>query len=259
MHTLLGKILLTFISILVMSFTTLSAQDKEISDFTYQINIVQKYLSISPAQLNEANTLSDLNHYYKSDWVKEYKSVQITTMTKGKKSTLTSITDQLTSEQKQAIINADNGSDIEVAIKYSPSNNLSSNDVKKMDFSFRIDPERVATYKDGQDKLDQYISETIMKKVTLEDVPQYQVAAVKFTIDEEGQVIDAHVAQSSTNTNADQLILNTVCEMPKWQSAKYTDGTKTKQEFVLTVGDHYSCTMNVLDIKSEVPPSTRNQ
>ena len=91
---------------------------------------------------------------------------------------------------------------------------------------------------------------------SIKDVPQYQVAAVKFVIDESGQVVDANIAQSTKNKEADQLILKTICNMPKWKSAEYADGTKTKQEFVFTIGDHYSCTMNTLDIKSEVPPST---
>ena len=81
----------------------------------------------------------------------------------------------------------------------------------------------------------------------------YDVAA----IDENGNVVNANIVSVSRNKDADVLLLKTICEMPKWISAEYSDGTKTKQEFVFTIGDHYSCTMNILDIKSETPPSTQ--
>lgn len=255
--TILNKKILRLCGIVIMSYATLSAQEDKTSDFTYQINRVQKYVSISTAQLDNATTLSDLNHYYKSDWVKEYKTVEMTVISKGQKQVMTSTTDNLTIEQKQSIRSADIGSDIKVIVYYLPENNLSSSEIQEMDFSFRIDPEQEAVYAGSQDQLDQYIEKSILKKVTIKDVPQYQVAAIKFTIDEEGNVVDAHVAQPSKNENADKLLLKTICDMPKWKPAQYSDGTRTKQEFVFTIGDHYSCTMNMLDIKSEVPPSTQ--
>jgi len=244
---------------LTISQMTLFAQMKDSSDFSYQINRVQKYVSISPAQLADADLLSHLNHFYRQDWVKEYKAVRTIAMVNGKKQEIKSTDDHLTQAQKSLIQSADRDSDIEVIVTYLPENNFSKNTVTEMDFSFRIDPDVEATYTGGKNQLDNYISSKILKDVTLEDVPQYQVAAVKFVIDEEGRVVDASIAQATKNKESDQLILKTVCEMPNWQSAAYADGTKTNQEFVLTIGDHFSCTMNLLDIKSEVPASIRTE
>lgn len=256
-QTLLKKRLLFLCGILIISIASVSSQNDEKSDFSYQINRVQKYISISPSQLDKATQLSHLNHYFKADWVKKYKSVKITVISNNQKKVLTSTSDRLTSEQKKAISTADQGTDIKVVVLYLPDNNLTSNEISEMDFSFKLDPEKEAIYAGSKDQLAQYIEEAILKKITIEDVPQYQVAAVKFTIDEDGQIIDVNIAHPSKNEDADNLILKTICEMPKWNSAQYADGTKTKQEFVFTIGDHYSCTMNTLDIKSDVPPSTR--
>ncbi len=258
-QTHLSKRLLILCGLIIISAITISAQDNEKSDFSYQINRVQKYLSISPAQLEDATILSDLNHFYKTDWVKEYKSVAITVTSNNEKTVFTSTCDKLTPEQKDAISAADQGSEIGVLVHYLPNNNLSDNALTEMDFSFKIDPEKEAIYSGGEDMFDQYIKETILDKVTIKDVAQYQVAAVKFIINEDGEVVDANIAQASNNKEADQLILKTICDMPKWKSAEYSDGTKTTQEFVFTIGDHYSCTMNTLDIKSEIPPSTENK
>ncbi len=252
---ILSKSILSLCITATTCVSSLSAQDSIPSDFSYQINRVQKYISISPSKLDTAKTLSDLNHFYKVDWVKEYKSVNVTVITKGKKNTLNSTSDLLTINQKTAIKSADLGSEIKVQIRYLPDNNLSQNEISEMDFTFKIDPEVEATFIGGDTKLDQYINETAFQKITTKDVPQYQVAAIKFTIDEEGQVVDASIAQPSQNQAADQLLLTTICEMPQWQSAQYSDGTKTKQDFVFTVGDHYSCTMNILDIRSDTPAS----
>ncbi|HCV51709.1 MAG TPA: hypothetical protein DGP89_10220, partial [Saprospirales bacterium] len=56
----LSKKLLIVSSVVLVCLDTLSAQDETTSNFSYQFNRVQKYVSISPTQLNEANTLSDL-------------------------------------------------------------------------------------------------------------------------------------------------------------------------------------------------------
>ncbi len=250
-------ILVAILSLILVNNQNLVGQTNETSDFGYQINRVQKYVSISTKQLEQAKVLSDLNHYYKADWVKEYKSVITTAIVNGKRQTIKSKDATISTSQKALIQSADKETDIEVVVHYLPENNFSNNPVAEMDFSFRIDPEIEARYAAGKKDLDHYISTNILKKVTSEDVPQYQVAAVKFIIDEEGRVVDAHIAQNSKNEESDALILKTVCDMPNWESASYADGTKTKQEFVLTIGDQYSCTMNVLDIKSEVPPSTK--
>lgn len=249
-------IIYSILSLFLGTHYNLSAQSDTLSNISYQINRIQKYVSITPDQLENAQMLSELNHFYKSDWVKEYKSVNTIVIVNGKTQKLETDDNHISDSQKKLIQSADKGSDITVIVDYLPNNQLSSNSVQQMDFTFRVDPKFEAKYHGGKNNLDNYIATNILDKVTIKDIPQFQVAAVNFIVDENGQIIDAHITKGTENKTSDNIILRTVCDMPNWQSAEYSDGTKTKQEFVLTVGDHQSCTMNLLDIKSEVPPST---
>ena len=81
----------------------------------------------------------------------------------------------------------------------------------------------------------------------------YDLAAVKFTINEEGKITDAHIFgseyQTSKNEKIDELLLETICNMSTWKPAEYANGTKVKQEFVLTVGNLENCMINLFNIR----------
>ena len=74
---------------------------------------------------------------------------------------------------------------------------------------------------------------------------------VKFTIDEEGNVSDAHVFWDFKDDSIDSLLLEAVCNMPNWKPAKYANGTQTSQEFVLTVGNRENCIIHTLNIHQD--------
>jgi len=197
-------LLIIISSLAVISTQNLEAQTYESSDIGFQINRVQKYVSISPKQLFDAELLSHLNHHYRQDWVKEYKSVKTIASVNGEKKEIVSKDDNLSQTQKALIQSADRNTDIVVIVKYLPDNNLAQNTIMEMDFSFRIDPDVEAEYTGGENELEKYISSKILKEVTLEDVPQYQVAAVKFVIDEKGRVVDARISQATNNKESDR-------------------------------------------------------
>jgi TonB family protein len=78
----------------------------------------------------------------------------------------------------------------------------------------------------------------------------YNFVAIKFTIDEAGQIINAHIFQPSKDEDVDNLLLETICNMPNWKPAEYSNGKKVKQEFVLTVGNMENCMINLLNIRN---------
>ena len=188
-----------------------------------------------------------MNQYYKSSWVRTYESVEITTINQGTINKAWNQNDRLTQEQKEIMATADVSTDIAIKVKYLPENSLVNNDIKEMNFTFTVDPELEAKYVGGLQQLNQYLEEKGLDKIY--NINQYNLAAVKFVIDEEGQVTDAHIVESSKDEKTDHLLLETICNMPDWSPATYTNGTKVKQEFVLTVGDHTSCVINVLNIR----------
>ena len=74
--------------------------------------------------LNEANTLMDLNKDYKSSWVREYISVEISATHNGQTIKESSKSHNISKAQKNIMQKADVGSEIEVKVQYIPENTL---------------------------------------------------------------------------------------------------------------------------------------
>ncbi len=242
------KLVLLLSTLLTLPYFAIS-QDEPTFELSYEVHRVYPSLSITRTQLNDACTLLDLNQYYKPSWVKEYISVEILTSHEGKITKAVSEDDTLSQIQKEVMAVADAGTDITVKIRYIPNNNLKYNEEKEMDFKFTVEPENEAAYSGGQQRLTQYIKENATSKISDDVFNIYQLTAVKFTIDEEGQVVDAHVFESSKDEQTDELLLEAVRNMPNWKPATYANGMKVKQEFVLTAGDHRSCVINLLNVR----------
>lgn len=227
----------------------LSAQSDIGFDFSYDVQQVYEPLSLSPEEVSSASTIQDLNQYYKPSWIKKFISVKVEGITDGEVKQAITSDDQLSKDQKQLISGADIGTQIKVTVNYIPDNNLKQNDPKVYDFAFRVNPTHRAVYKDGNDKMLEYFKKAAFDKVPLSKFKQYQLSAVKFTIDESGQVTDAHIFESSDDEKVDEMLLSAVCSMPNWTPARYSDGTHTSQEFVLRAGDMSSCVVNLLDTR----------
>ena len=205
--------------------------------------------SITKEEVRKAHALIDLNKHYKPSWVREYISVEISTHHQGNIKKSTGKNDILTQEQKEQLNSADVNTEIAVKVKYIPENTLKQNDPKEFNFSFKIDPDREATYTGGQQQLKKYLKENAIDKVSKTNFRQHHVTALKFTITEEGAIVDAYVFEPSKDEQVDELLLDAICNMPNWQPAEYANGLRVRQEFALTVGDHKSCVMNLLNIR----------
>jgi hypothetical protein len=226
-------------------------QDSLIYEIQYDVTRVYPSPTISRKQLNEANSLLDLNKQYQSSWVKEYRTVEIKTINKGTKTIAITGDDTLSQEQKDNMNKADPGSSISVYVQYIPDNNLTHNDVKEMNFTFSVDPENEAKFPGGKQKLIQYLKDNGIEKISESNIHKDNLAAVKFTITEDGKVINAHVFSAAKDEKTDALLLEIICNMPDWEPAKYANGLKVKQEFVLMIGDMKSCVLNLLYVRVE--------
>ena len=245
------QLILLFCIALVLPFRS-SAQDNLPFELKYEVNRVYPAISISKEELKTANTLVDLNRHYKPSWVKEYESVEIVVSVDGKKRTATSKDHILTQEQKVLMDKVDVGTAITVNIQYLPANNLKNNEVRGMDFKFTVDPEIEAKFVDGSERLQQYLKEQVIDKISASHFKRHQLTAVKFTIDEKGEVINAHVFEAPKNEAIDQILLDAICNMPNWEPATYSNGVKVKQEFAFSVGDMESCVVNLLNIRKNL-------
>jgi hypothetical protein len=227
------------------------SQSNLTAELEYEVNRVYVPLSISNEKLQDAETINDLNTHCKASWVKEYISVEISTIHKGKTKTVASKNNVLSQKQKDNMMSADVGSDISVNIKYIPDNTLKNKKAKETHFSFIVNPENQAKYSGGQQELKQYLKDNAILKIPAERFKGWDLAVVKFTVTEKGQVIKAHIFETSKDEQTDKLLLETIKNMPNWKPAQYSNGTKVAQEFVLTVGNMENCIVNLLNIRRD--------
>lgn len=226
------------------------AQETTSNGVWYDVKRVYPTPTVKRDTLTEAKTIKDINRYYKPIWVREFISVEVIAVIDGVSKVAKGKSDVLTKEQKYIMDMADPKSEIYVNMKYMPENTLKVNEPKTFDFSFHVDADKEACYSEGRDPLLEYLGAKAISNIDNELFDgKYNLAAVKFAIDEHGQVVNAHVFATSDDKHVDSMLLETVCNMPSWKAAEYTNGLKAQQEFVLTVGNKESCTMNSLYLR----------
>lgn len=252
MKSISQQLMLFFLSVLLFPFSG-NTQDSLTDEVSCQVNRIYPHLSITEAQLNEAVTISDLDRMYKPSWVKEYISVELSTLHQGKIKKSLSQNDTLSQAQKRHLKMADVGADVSMVIRYIPDNTLSHNDIKTYSFTVKIDPQNQASYVGSTQRLEQYLQEAVLNKIPENSLKGYDLAAVNFTVSNEGEIVDTQLFNSAyqtyKNEAVESLLLEALRKMPCWIPASYSDGTKVQQNFALTVGNHKSCVVNILNIR----------
>ena len=241
-------ILLIFNIVFSLPATVFSQKSLDF-ELTCQVHTVYPPLAISRQNLEEANSIGDLNKFFKLSWIKEFIGVEIKANYQGKSEKVISNNELITIEQKELMGKADYGTDISIDVLYMPNNTLSHKEEKVFDFTFVIDPDHPATFIGGDEALNQYLQDSVITKIDKSSFKKYGLTAVNFTINEEGIIVDATMFESSKDKQIDALLLDAVRNMPCWQAASYADGTKVKQKMVLAIGDRSSCVVNLLNIR----------
>ncbi len=192
---------------------------------------------VSQEVLQTAKSMKDINEGYPSSWIKdsEYISTEISILSNGKEFKASGVNDVFTEEQKSILAKADLFEEIIVEVKYK---NIGSGniDIKTMNFTVTVSPKNEAKYCEGYEQLREYLTEAVIDKVPESSTLQKEGAMVSFTIDENGEIINAKIEKSSTEKKVDILLLNAIKNMPKWNPAETLDGTKLKQDFEFVVG-----------------------
>jgi len=232
-----------------------ASQHSSVNALNFEVNKVYPPISIAKEELKQAITLLDLNKNYKSAWVRTYISVELMANYKGDLQKVISKNDSLSQAQKDLLNRADVGTDLAVKVTYIPENTLTKNDAKEIKFKFSVEPDSEAAYVGGEQELKQYLQENAIGEIPAGSFQNYDLAIIKFTINEEGAVVDAHIFEplhrKPKDEEIDQLLLTSICKKPNWKPAAYTNGKKINQEFALTVGNHKSCVINLLHINRD--------
>ena len=56
-----------------------------------------------------------------------------------------------------------------------------------------------------------------------------------FTVNEEGEIVNAKISQTSGDSKTDKLFVEAINKMPKWKPAQNSKGVKVKQEFIFNL------------------------
>jgi TonB family protein len=166
----------------------------------------------------------------------DYVSIEILTTSNGKTLAAQGPTDALTNEQKNILNSADLGSDIRIKIKFNYKkwvykNTSMTDSLKEALYLITVVPATEAEYPGGFKQLTSYLTTTILNKISDKNgLKKIQEAIVKFTVNEEGQLMDVKLSRTSTDSRTDQLILDAIHKMPRWKPAKNYQGVNVKQE-----------------------------
>ena len=199
---------------------------------------------VSKEQLSEAKSMIDINPDYPSSWINEsdYVSSEIKTISNGDISHATGTNDIFTAEQMSVLKEAEIGSNIDIEVKYNVHNSITKRvAIKTMKFTVSLVPKKEAEYQGGQDKMKAFLKSRTVDKINALGNNKFEMAKVRFIVDENGNATKAQIIQTSEDETIDQLLLESIANMPSWIPAEDSNGVKVKQEFDLVVGTMIGC------------------
>ncbi len=198
---------------------------------------------VTKEKIGEAKYISDIipNHPMQWNEIINYVSIELLAINNGKTISSSGTSYSLNAEQKTILNSVDFGSDIEIKIKFmykdSSNDNVGSNrKIKEMDFVVKAVPHKEAEYPGGNKKITNYFTENVINKISEYNSNDASTPAiVVYTVNEEGQVVDAKLSKISSNTLINKLLLDAVNNMPKWKPAKNAKGANVKEEFKISI------------------------
>ncbi|MES2780820.1 MAG: energy transducer TonB [Bacteroidota bacterium] len=173
--------------------------------------------------------------YYSYNTLIDYVSVSISATNKGKVLTAQGISDKLTSAQKSLLHSVDPGTDINIHISFRykiSANDTNGSRIINGELTVTAVPETEAEFPGGYKQFGTYLTETFFAKITNPlSIEKIQQAIIDFTINEKGEVVDAHLFRISNDKETDRLLLEAIRNMPNWKPATNSKGIKVKQQF----------------------------
>ena len=215
------------------------------------IHHVIKPLSISYEVAQSANQIKDIYPHFKPEWVKAYNKVTLSGQVNGKEISASGENQILTEQQQNIISNIDEGHPITLNISYYPRNTLPFDELKNLKVTFEVRPLKNASFPIGAMSMNEFIENNILSKVSKTDFRAHHLTAVQFTIDQSGNLLNPYIKESSGNKKVDDLLMESLCNMPIWSPAIYKSGQTVNQDFVLVIGDMKSCVLNLLNIEQK--------
>lgn len=244
---------IVFLVILGCGFNSmyLYGQSTRLTQESIHIKKVYPSLSIDKAEIDDIQTITDLNKHYNPAWVASFTSVELMGTVEGSKFIELAKNDTLTQGQKELMQKADVDSQMSFKILYTPNNDLKINEQKEINFSFSFNPEQDAQIPSGFSMRTKSLLNFLKSNDVNVQFNQHELAVATFSIGENGIPENVEMLASTKHEKTDSLIVEFICNMTAWKPASYANGTKTSQQFALLIGDDESCTINLVNVKQD--------
>lgn len=224
----------SFLILFLVSAAMLNGQNSPDLFFTLQH---RDMLSVSPDELDKAEELNDLHRLYRGKWVEQYYRTEIRLVDGEKFKSAFGADAKLTEEQKDLLLSANAGNEIEINVSYLPKNNLIDNPTRVMSYTYNVTPDVFAEFKGGDEAFDQYIKNTLTSKLSEEEKKKLSIGIIAFSVSEQGKVSDVSLTKSTTDEKLDTAILECFNSMPNWEPARNADGSLTAHPMVFYVSN----------------------
>lgn len=235
-----GKFIILMLAIAAFSsFVSLQQDDFPKGAFqtvNYDVRAMYNY-SVKKTKLCKAKQLSDIISSYPKNWISAYSSVEVIAMKNGKEVKAKGTGEVLTSEQKRILSESELATDVIILVAYKQKDEMTQVvENKKMHVVMTVVPEIEAEYIGGHKAMMGYLKENSKNKIPQSISPQQNGASVRFSISEDGGVINVRILQSWGDPKIDAILLDLINKMPKWKPAEELNGKKVKQDFEFSVG-----------------------
>lgn len=193
--------------------------------------------TVTKDHLNKATKLDEIVSGYPTNWLTDYVSAEIQTKCNGKIKSAKSSNQILTADQKNLLKTSDLNSSLEIKVKYRTKNSATdAPTIRDMAFAVTIVPDIEAEYFGGQKEMNKYINEKVINKISENSLNENFRGKVSFSVNENGETVDAKIITKSGDSEIDKLLIETINNMPKWKPAQNSNGIKVRQDFEFRVG-----------------------
>ncbi len=195
-------------------------------------------LSIPYHEYYELEKRRKTQGYYNDNTLVDYVMVEISTIHNGRVFSSKSSSDKLTNQQKLLLNMADLGSYVRIKIKFKYK--IASTDIDKIvegNLAVEVIPETEAAFPGGIESRVAYFEKNVTNKLSgANDLEKMSRAKVAFTVNEEGEIQNVRLMQTTTDERIDKLLIDAYRKMPRWLPAKDAKGKKVKQTFGIPFG-----------------------
>ncbi len=189
---------------------------------------------ITREKLSKAKSISDLIENYPSTWIKDYNSVQISTIENGEEIIASGPNEIFTKDQKQLFKTSSN---LNIVVNYQKKNHDKEIQNRQMEVSLVVTPKKQAEYKGGYDKMITYLRENSINKIIAKNLDYQTQLSIDFVVNSTGKTESVTLNKSSKNEDIDGLLIKLIQDMPEWNPAINEKGENVQQKFTLDIGE----------------------